>query len=488
MNDALASWVNKLDSFSLPARQANIEALRHLGNQDDSTLDELTAVIESDPALTMRLMRYINNLHHKHLRNEISSVRHGLMMLGTSHIQQIPQDLDAIETLAPAMQQRLLRHFSQALHAGIQVRDLARITKETAADELYMAAMLHNLGDILLDLHAPDETARVRELMHEKEMEEIEAQYVVFGFSSDQLTIELAQLWKLPAILLDSLRGENAHHRRVLSVMLAVQLAESAEKGWYSKQMLGLLEQLADLLVSDIASVATLVHQNAVDAARQTIELGVPHPATQLLQPAQQAPHKEETRKVKLLAEPEQNADFCLAPQRPALLRALRTLTNKDAKELLLKEVLLTAMEGMHDGLGLNRVMFAMLTPDKGQLKARRIIGSDNDPLFNRFAVDLNSHNLFVRLLEKPVALWLDDNNRSKFFPLIPINVHKILRNDSFYVMSLFIRDKPIGLFYADRHTRACRLDEQSYKYFKHLVTQASMCLAQIQAKGSPGP
>lgn len=487
MNEALADWVKKLDTQCLPALRDSTERLRVLGSKDDSNMDELVSVIESDPGLTLRLIRYINNLRHKHLRTEITTVRHGLMMLGMSHMQKIPQNVALVEELSDAARERLLRHFSQALHAGYQVRDLARLTKETVADELYLAAMLHNLGAMLLDLHAPDEMARVRELVHQKQMESDKAEYVVFGFTTDQLTVELARLWKLPEILIDSLRGENAQHKRVLSVMLSAQVAEAAEDGWYTPQIQELLEPLADLLLSDIGSVATLIHQNAVASARSSMHLGVPHPAITLLYPI--PPMEEEN--VTAIAQPQtseahetfETGDYCLAPQRPVLIKVLKRLTNHHEEPLLLRDVLALAMEGMHDGLGLNRVMFAMLTPDKGQLKSRRILGSDNDPQFNRFAVDLNSHNLFVRLLEKPQSLWLDDNNRAKFFPLIPISIHKLLRNDSFYVMSLFIRDKPIGIFYADRHSRSCRLDAQSYKYFKHLVTQASMCLAQMQVK-----
>lgn len=484
MNDALADWVKKLDTHCLPSLRANAERLRALGGQEDADIDEMVTLIETDPGLAMRLMRYINNLRHKHLRNEISTVRNGLMMLGMSHVQKLSENLEFIDAQPEQTQQRLLRHFSQALHAGTQVREIARLSKETIADELYLAAILHNTGGMLLDLHAPQEMDRVRELMHEKQLEADEAEYVVFGFTCDQLTIELAELWKLPAILLDSLRGQNARHKRVLSVMLSAQLAKASEQGWYSRQCLNLLESLADLLLADIASAATLVHQNAVEAAREAAHLGVWHPAMALLHPVPLQTQTEPGNKpLPELLSTDSQADFCLAPQRPVLLKVLKRLSNPEP-ELLLRDVLMLTMEGMHDGLGLNRVMFAMLTPDKDQLKARRILGSDNDPLFNRFAVDLNGHNLFVRLLEKPVALWLDDENRSKFFPLIPISVHKLIRNDSFYVMSLFIRDKPVGIFYADRHTRSCRLDAQSYKYFKHLVTQASMCLSQLQVKG----
>jgi HD-like signal output (HDOD) protein len=484
MNEALAAWVAKLDQSPLPALQANTEKLRQLAADENVETAQLVSLIESDPGLALRLMRYINNLRHKHLRSEISTVRHALMMLGLEHVQQIPQELPAVEDLEEPQRRRLLQQFNRSYHAAYQARDWARLSRDMVADELYLAALLHNLGEMLLDLHAPAEMGRVREMMREKRMEADEAEYVVLGFSLDQLTVELAKLWRLPSILIDSLHGENAQHSRVLSVMLAAQLAELADQGWYRPETYALREQIADHLLADVASIATLVHRNAVEAARESQQFAVPHPAVALLYPVAEQQQEEQVHAAAPVTSEQpagESADFCLTPQRQVLLGVLKQLGQAD-ESLALKQVIELALEGMHEGLGLNRVVFAMLTPDKGQLKARSIVGSDNDPLFNRFAIDLVSHNLFVRLLEKPQSLWLHEGNRGKFFPLIPIQFHKLIRNDSFYVMSLFVRNKPVGMFYADRHTSACRLDEESYKHFKHLVAQVSHTLSRIVA------
>ncbi|MGM0592975.1 MAG: HDOD domain-containing protein [Pseudomonadota bacterium] len=477
MNEALASWVKRLDNHSLPALEVNIERLRQLGAQEDGDLDQMVAVIEADPGLTLRLMRYINNLRHKHLRSEISTVRHGLMMLGLSHVQQLPEGVAPLESLEPTRRPPLLRQLNRSFHAAWQARDWAYRQRDTVADELYMATLLHNVGQMLLTVHAPEELERVQELMHEKQMAADEAEYVVFGFSIDQLTLELARLWRLPSLLRDSLHSENAQHSRVLNVMLAAQLATEAEHGWYHRAMLELLEQLCDFLLVDIASTATLVHQNAVEAARASGHFAVADAACALLHPV---PLEREERQADAEREQEQElSEFCLAPQRQVLLRVLKELAElPDGAPL--RRALELALEGLHEGLGLNRVVFAMLTPDKEQLKARSIVGSENDPLFSRFAVDLASHNLFMRLMEKPQSLWLNDDNRGKFFPLIPIQFHKQIRIDSFFVMSLFVRSKPIGMFYADRHTEACKLDAESYRHFKHLVAQVSHTLSRI--------
>lgn len=477
MSDALAAWLHRLDQSCLPALKANTEQLRQLAASEQANIGQMADIIESDPGLSLRLMRYINNLRRKHLRSEISTVRHALMMLGIDYVQQIPEEIPHVEAQTPEVQQRLRHHFNRSFHAAWQARTWAVLNRDTVADELYMATLLHNLGEILMDLHEPQEMDRVREMMHRKKMSADEAEYVVFGFSLDHLTVELAKQWQLPSILIDALQSENAQSNRVLNVMLAARLAEQVEEGWYNAATGELLEQIAEFMMTDIGSIATLTHKTAVEAANLSAQYQVPHPAIALLYPPSAEEEVEQESETTIDNEPA-DSELCLMPQRQVYVRVMKALAQTTA-EIPLKEIIALALEGMHSGLGLNRAVFAMLTPDKGQLKARSILGSDNDPHFSRFVVDLNNHNLFVRLMENPLSLWLNDENRNKFFNLIPIQFHKLTHNDHFFIMSLFVRNKPVGMFYADR-PRACHLDEETYKQFKQIVAQVSHTLSRI--------
>ena len=142
-------------------------------------------------------------------------------------------------------------------------------------------------------------------------------------------------------------------------------------------------------------------------------------------------------------------------------------------------------MDGMHDGIGLNRVVFALLTQERHQLRARAIAGSDNDPAFNRFLIELNGAHLFTRLMEKPQALWINDTNRVKFWPLVPRPFQRIIRGNSFLVLSVFVKGKPVGMFYADRHSAACHLDAHAYHRFKQLGMLAAQAMESVSEQES---
>ncbi len=489
MKEALAKWVGELREKPLPVLSSNLKSLRQLciSNTD---MRQLSDIVDRDPGLSVLLLRHINQIRHQHLRSEITTPHHAMMMVGLEQVRQLLNKASEAEQLPQSAQRRLREQFSQSFHAAYQARDWGRLQRDLGIDELFSAALLGNLGETMLNLYAPDLVDQVHAQMYQEEMEAEEAQYVVFGFSYNQLTLELARAWHLPNLLCDSMQAENASMGRVLNVMLASQLARCCRHGWYSRALSHLIDGIADYLYSDSASTATLVHRNAVEAARASEFYDVPHPAALLLLPAKQfevEPQAEESSPTK--PQPEiieveesisEGTEFCLAPQRRVLARVLKQLNRTD-RRLPQKEVLRLTLEGMHDGLGLNRTVFAGLTPNREQLRAAFIQGGDDEPAFKRFTIDLDNHNLFARLMEQQHSLWLDDHNRKKFYPLIPINFHKVVDNNSFFAMSLFLRGRPMGLFYADRRNRDCRLDEVGYKRFKQLVLLAGHHLAREQ-------
>ena len=131
----------------------------------------------------------------------------------------------------------------------------------------------------------------------------------------------------------------------------------------------------------------------------------------------------------------------------------------------------------MHDGIGLNRVVFARYEKNTKSLVGTVIVGSSNNPVFNRFNIKLDIPHLFTRLMEKPQAILINDETRNKFWSLVPQEFAKLIGTNSFAAMSVHYKDEPLGLFYADRHTSSCQIEDTSYKYFKTMSTQCSKIL-----------
>ena len=138
-------------------------------------------------------------------------------------------------------------------------------------------------------------------------------------------------------------------------------------------------------------------------------------------------------------------------------------------------------MKGLHDGVGLNRVVYTQFDNESKNLVAKAIIGADNDPLFNRFSIQLAQAHLFQQLIGKPQAICINDSNRKQYWSLVPAEFQKLIGTNSFAAMSIFLNNKLHGLVYADRHTSSCQIDTSSYNYFKKLCNSLSRALGMIQ-------
>lgn len=500
----LTEWIKLLEPLALPSCGGSGDELRRLCSNENTPLPHIAHLIETDLGLSLHLMRQLNAMKHRHLGSEVNTIAHAVMMLGIRQLKLAPQRVPDAKSLSATQQARLHACYSQAYHAAHQARELARLRKEMEPDELFIAAYLHHIGEIFLWLHAPQQMERIEELIHDDQMEPQEAQYVVLGFGIDQLTLELARRWQLPTIVLDSLHAENASRPRILGIMLAVQLARIAQHGWYRHETTTLIKELAEFMLFDFGETVSFLHRHAVEAGQLTPHLSTLSAAAILLYPSrpEAAPDYVPPKRVK--QPPVQNSaattppsaakasaakqqddtethdsDFCIAGQPRLLPHIMMRLADQQSTPTMQSIISLT-LRGMHDALGLNRVVFATLTPDKGQLVARTIVGSDNSPHFNRFAIDVEQGNLFDQLLQKPQALWLDEKNGSKFLPLVPRKFLDIVTVRHFYVMSLFVKNKTVGLVYADRHNETCGLDARSYHHFKQLATQASKSLERV--------
>ena len=479
MNLSLDEWVKHIGHKPVPVLEATISALRQYCALENAPVSELEEAVELDPGLVIHLLRLGNNKTSGSLSSPITTISQSLMILGIEQVNELPQRLPGIDkTLKDPARLRLLKTFSRAYHAARQASRWAIQRRDMTPEEVFAATQLHFLGEMFIAMYAPGLLDKIDNMRNEKNIASEEAQFIVLGFTLDQLTAKLARIWKLPDLLLESLHPENAKFPRAYGIMLAVQLARGAAVNWYGDKTCKIQEQAAEWLEVELSELVTGTHILAADVARESALYNVPPAILGLAYiPPQPA---EETEAPETESVEEQSAAICLMPQIQSLKLLLGMLTQKKLPTENTYELISHILKGIHDGIGLNRVVFARLDEESKQLKAEKIIGVDNDPLFSRFEIKLDTPHLFSRLLEKSQAVLINDKNRKKFWPLVPKEFQKLINTNSFIAMSIFIKNKPVGIIYADRHNSACQVDERGYQYFKTVCKQASQALQRL--------
>ncbi len=127
------------------SRVAKMQLLREV-NRPEIDIDAVTAIVKSDPGMTMRLLRYLNSAFFG-VRNKITSIRQGVVMLGRNNLRKWATVL-AITECSPGKPAELLK---QAIFRARFCELLAEMGKHVRnSDDFFIVGML-SLVDALLD-------------------------------------------------------------------------------------------------------------------------------------------------------------------------------------------------------------------------------------------------------------------------------------------------------------------------------------------------
>ncbi len=448
----------------LPVLAQTQQELRRLLADDGVPLRRLSMALMADPAMALRVLQRANAVPHRHFRTDVVMMEDAIQMLGTQAILQLDAGAKVADmALDDVRLASYRRSAGRSVLAALLALDWAELDRDRFPSEVSLAALLNNLGELFLLAHGDARINRYLELVEMSHVLPHEAEYVSLGQSLEDLGHLLAVQWGLPEMVREAMRARNARYPRTLCVMLATQIARDAFADWRHPQQSSDLRLAAALLNLDLSALMQRVN-SVIGVFNRTAVHNDLKPLKLLPQYSSQ---RADEREAPL------PAAFCLAPRADdyaACLNALSTDALPDREA-----VLVTVLRGLHHGLGLNRVVFAVYHPMQRTLTAEFMIGTDFEPSFNRFSLSLDdSAGFFSALLDAPAAIWLDEGNQDDLLPRIPRSIIELTGITHFFIMSVWVHGAPLGVIYADRRSESCHLDERSYTAFRRLVSQAA--------------
>lgn len=466
-------WVKRLDQFDLPVLVKTRGLVDGMVDDPRFSLKDAGGLLLRDAGLALKLMRLAGTVQQRHFKVDPVTLNQAAMLLGITRISETTEALNLIEEhYPPHVQSQLVRLYGRATYTAMMAEDWAHRRHDIEPDEVALAALLNSLGGLVLWAAMPDKMERLTELKDIQGALPHEAEYVVLDFGIEHFGHELARQWQMPQLVIEGMEAGRAQESRSLGVILAVQVCRAAAYGWRGPEAIENVRLAADYLGMDPESFAEAVNEVTEDFNAIVDHYGLlPMPPLDIERLEESA---EESAKVVC------KDAFCLAPRSDVVVAIVQRLAKPDAlfssAEALLAELATT----MHDGLGLNRVVFAVPSGDGSALTAHTVVGADYEPAFNRFRVPLREGQLFTLLMQKPAAFWLNDANREGAWPRVPRPVRELIGVESFYAVSIFVHGKPYALAYADRRLESCRLDKRSFESFKRLIVLATKVLEQI--------
>ncbi|MES9940980.1 MAG: HDOD domain-containing protein [Candidatus Thiodiazotropha sp. 6PLUC2] len=462
MSQTVEEWVRQISAEPLPVMQRTLTQVRDLLDKKTSVNhSRLAEVISRDPGFSLYVLQQLRNPSNQP-KEAITRISLAIPMLGMALIEKASKTLPCLEDKLKGPPRRgLIGCYSRAVHAACYARGLSEFRNQSDGDTLYTGALLHDIGEMAIWSDAPDTMIRIQKKIEAGDDRESVAQ-AELGFTFETLNIKLSERWQLPDLIRDAQGSANSFQPKPLTVMLASTLARETTLGWSSKKTVADLELLAEFLEIPQEQAISRLHKLAAETARTLQALPLPLPAFFIICGDEKPVKKTQPETAK--AAP---AKKVASEKRPTPVPPKAANPPPPKKSNPLQDMLSSALEQMHQDLGLSRTMFAMLSPDRKMLRSRLVIESEQQLSLKDFALDFKNPSLFKILLNKPQAISLNKGNAEKYLAMIPPEAKEQINTSGFISMSIFIRNKPVGLFYADNGLSGPGVTRQQFENFK---------------------
>lgn len=443
---------HRLATATLPIMKETARELRRLLELPSTRSPQLRQVLLSDPAAAIAVFRELN-----HARpgsgEQVSDPGHAVSLVGQDPFRRLLDSLPEIDSSRSVQGAEMA--YSQAAHAAFYADALASHNGVNGNGEVPTAALLQNPAVLALWATEPESALRASNAVRDGVPANI-AFSAELGEPLVEANRRLARSWSFPRLAKQAIGDWDDFNPKPLMVKLADGLAQSTAASWQHEDKEALTELLSDFLDIDTDQATSWLHRQATDAARSLNRFEYPLPGFELmLLPGEMEEEEEDDGIPAFGASPPQQ------PETPA----------SPANDL--HSTMAGVMRRIREQTGSARVVFAMLSQDRSRLRTRLALGGKAEDGLRSLDLDLGQKNLFTALMGKPQSVWLNRDNARTYQDYLPIPLRRMLGPQGAYMMSLFVKDRPLGLLYGD----GPGLSEQGYQQFRELCTEACEAL-----------
>ena len=199
-------WAAYFEHQALPVMRRSKRLMALLDAAEDEWLAprDLADIVLQDPLLCLCLLREAERRKSHRLDHETTTALAAILQLGVDEFRKLLLSSPEID---------------EDNHGLIKVETRARVASQIAQvwsvgrqdfnpEEVAVAALLAGTGDLLLWVYAADLPQKAaEELASGRAPRSAQAQMQSCGFTFKQLTLQCAERWKLPSLVLQLLRG-----------------------------------------------------------------------------------------------------------------------------------------------------------------------------------------------------------------------------------------------------------------------------------------
>lgn len=491
-------WIEKLSNSEMPVLSNVVSLLNKLTGDDGAEFKQLAEVILKDPHLTTQILKLANSVQYNPSGSSISTISRAIVILGFRKVRTMCISLMVVDSLlSKEPRERLLASMGRAFFAAVQAKEIYKqlSPNPTEQEEVFIAGLLFNLGEMVfwayggktadtLDITLKESMQSSSNVLIEKEL----------GTSFKSLSRELSKAWNLGEVLQIALSSKGIITKGKLGLQAqAVAFGDALSKLGEDQveRRAALVLRISKFIKCKEVDAAHLINDASEKAAKTAVNFGAPDishlvPKVPIDEPCEDIPKEASPKKPlpkKQLPKEEEKPVQVLSPDLSLQLKILRDLSNGRAESMDMNTIFQTALEGMHHGIGLERMVLAFFNKD--HLKAKYILGEGTQDWHDKFLfnIGIDERNIFTENIKKPQPVWIDSRYIKSNKSLYSEAIISVIGLHEAFIGVLKLNNRNVVMFYADRSTTGEPLTKEQFESFGHFLTQAEFSVQSIAGK-----
>lgn len=494
----LAEWVAVLTEKELPVFARTVSNVNQIAGNPEASASHLARAIMNDAAMAAKLLKIANSPVFNSGLDQIRTINRAVVVLGFEAVRKLAISLAVIENvLAGQNQDSVMREMATAFHTASQAQGLAwTVLGPRNNDEIFVAGLLYQIGPLaFLGSSDPrvDQYLTARTALSDDPDELVRLERRLLGAELKQLSRQLAEQWSLGDVLQNALSGRNDAAGRMVAT--GRHIAETvARHGWDSPVTRKLLSDTAKRLKLDSGTLVEQVQERAESARKAASDCGAARVAPYIPMAASadaeaKAPAEAEGTDESATeaagqpaqSEAEPGVEY-LHPDPAFQLEMLQKLSEQRKAKPDLNGLMLTVMEGIHRGIGMDRTVFGLLTPRRDRLMAKYALGDSVAELKEAFSFALSAdiNALLYRVVREQETISMTKDAPHHLRALIGGRFAEFCGDSDFMVQPVMIADKPIGVLYADRHPSGRTIEDPDIRSFRQFGEAMLLGMSQL--------
>lgn len=205
MDDKQISMKRAVRNFqSVPVLSGVITKLTSLAEDDKATIQEMARLVSSDQVLCAKILKLVNSPFYGFSRR-VSTISHALILLGVNVVKSLAISSSIFEV----MEKNIVGLWEHSLGTGVIAGIIARRLDFQESEEIATAALLHDIGKVIIRLELKEEYNDLLSLSESKEVFIREAEREMLGVDHAEIGELLARRWFLPDKLIEPIA---CHH------------------------------------------------------------------------------------------------------------------------------------------------------------------------------------------------------------------------------------------------------------------------------------